>query len=127
MSWEPMNPTIDKITPASVDNDQHDIIIKMRGAGLQMPLTILFVASDGSGGAVPCNNVKITLSNTDAEFRICPFLKDAGTYDMYLWLAPPPHVVDGRKNNNKQVDDVPVNALAVKKKLLTVVKKIARP
>jgi hypothetical protein len=122
-----MNPTIDKITPVSVDNDQHDITIKLHGAGLQTPLSILFVASDGSGGAIPCNNVKMTLSNTNAEFRICPFLKDAGTYDMYLWLAPPPHVVDGRKNNNKQVDDVPVNALAVKKKILTVAKKITRP
>ena len=126
MSWEPMNPTIDKISPASVDNDQHDVIIKLRGAGLQMPLSILFVESDGSGNAIPCNNVKITMSNTDAELRICPFLKDPGTYDMYLWLAPPPSVADGRKNN-KQVNDVPVNALAVKKKVLTVVKKTARP
>jgi len=126
MSWEPMNPTIDKITPASVDNDQHDVTIKLRGAGLQMPLTVLFVASDGSGGAIPGNNVKITMSNTDAEMRVCPFLKDAGTYDMYLWLAPPPDVADSRKND-KQVDDVPVNPLAVKRKILTVVKKIARP
>ena len=126
MSWEPMNPTIDKIVPASVDNDQHDIAIKLRGAGLQMPLTIVFVESDGSGNAIPCNNVKITMSNTDAEFRICPYLKDPGTYDMYLWLAPPPGVVDGR-SNNKPVNDVPVNALAVKKKILKVVKKTARP
>ncbi|HMJ53876.1 MAG TPA: hypothetical protein VK540_17445 [Polyangiaceae bacterium] len=126
MSWEPMNPTIDKITPASVDNDQHDVTIKLRGAGLQAPLTIVFVESDGTGGVIPCNNVKITLSNTDAQFRICPFLKDGGSYDMYMWLAPPPHVVDGRKGS-KQVDDVPVNAFAVKKKVLTVVQKTKRP
>jgi hypothetical protein len=121
-----MDPTIDKITPASVDNDQHDITIKLRGAGFQTPLSILFVASDGSGSAIPANNVKLTMSNTDAQFRICPFLKHAGSYDMYVWLAPPPHVNDGRAKD-KQVDDVPVNALAVKKKVLTVVKKVARP
>lgn len=125
MSWEPMNPTIDKITPASVDNDQHDVHIKLHGAGFQTPLTIVFVESNGTGGVIPCNNVKITMSNTDVTFRICPFLKDAGSYDMYLWLAPPPHVVDGR--STKQVDDVPVNAFAVKKKILTVVKKTSRP
>jgi len=119
-----MNPTIDKITPSSVDNDQHDITIKLRGAGFQMPLSIIFVESDGSGNAIPCNNVKITMSNTDAELRICPFLKDPGTYDMYLWLAPPPSVNDDK---NKTVSDVPVNALAVKRKILTVVKKKTRP
>ncbi len=126
MAWEPMNPTIDKVTPSSVDNDQHDITIKLRGGGLQMPLTIVFVESSGSGSAIPANNVKITMSNTDAEFRICPFLKDPGTYDMYLWLAPPPNVADGR-TSNQPVSDVPVNAIAVKKNVLTVVKKTARP
>ena len=124
MAWEPMNPTIDKITPSSVNNNKHDVTIKLKGAGFQTPMTVVFVKS--GGGVIPGNNVKITLSNTDAQFRICPFLKDPGSYDMYLWLAPPPHVVDGR-SKGKKVSDVPVNAFAVKKRALKVVKKMSRP
>jgi hypothetical protein len=126
MSWEPMSPTIEKISPASVDNDQHDITIKLRGAGLQTPLSVLFVESSGKGTAIPGNNIKMTMSNTDAELRICPFLKDPGTYDMYVWLSPPPSVIDGRDGSSKEVRDVPVNALAVKKNVLSVVKKPAQ-
>jgi hypothetical protein len=128
MPWDPSNLQVKSVhAPGPITTADTDVKVKVTGAGFGAKGEMFgtFVrhpeASDpalGRNRTIPCNSIEPTHESSELTLRICPREKDAGKYDLILWLWPPPFVKD--KDGNRH-DDVPVNDVVVFPGAITVV------
>jgi hypothetical protein len=123
MTWDPAHLRLDSIKEHDpITTTQHDVRLTVIGAGFDTPdrMFATFVLSGqppARQALIPCNEIEPLEQDYTVGMRICPYNKSPGQYDLVFWLAPPEYVSD---QQDKRVNDVPVNDVAVLKNAITV-------